>query len=561
MKNTLKRLLLTSLTLSGAVLLAACGEDAESTTPSNTGDDDDATEEVAIGSVGAMEDFKVGDTFVATETLELEILYRDLPAYPLDKEWLFFQELEEKNNVTFETVSVPLSDWEERLSVTMGAGDLPDYSTDIWAGHETPYVASGTLLPISDYVEYMPHYQSRLENWEGVNEQIENLRHQDGKYYVLPGINENILYEFGLQYNKQIFDEYGVEEPQSWDELKEALTVIRDETGKAPMTLWWQGNATMNFSAGSFDTVGGWGFMDGAMYDEETDEFVYAPMQQGYKDMITYFSELTAEGLLDIEAMTQDDEMARNKIVSLDAAVTSGNVGTMTDVNESLAEAHGEGAYEFVRMPILEGPNGRKYRGGNTNSGMMLNADLAERDDFQAVLQFIDWLYYSDEGTEFAHWGVEGVTFEKTDEVATGYLPTENIQYERFNVDAEENMQEDYGFGNAAFAYAGPAHVRQSVMEESEFEYQARMNEEVEVILPDPARPLSPVDQEQATLLSTPLKDTVDQYTFRFITGQYEIDRWDEFMEELEQQNVDQFMDIVNNAYRENQEALQGAAE
>ncbi|MDZ7835664.1 MAG: hypothetical protein U5K84_10490 [Alkalibacterium sp.] len=85
------------------------------------------------------------------------------------------------------------------------------------------------------------------------------------------------------------------------------------------------------------------------------------------------------------------------------------------------------------------------------------------------------------------------------------------------------------------------------------------MNEQVEVILPDPARPMNPIDQEQATLLATPLKDTVDQYTFRFITGQYSIDRWDEFMAELEQQNVDQFMDLVNKAYDENQEALQSA--
>ncbi|MDZ7835662.1 MAG: extracellular solute-binding protein [Alkalibacterium sp.] len=270
MKNNLRKFLLTSVTLSGALLLAACGQDAEST---ETEDGSGETAETEIGSVGAMEDFKVGDTFVATEPLELGILYRDLPAYPLDKDWLFFQELEETNNVTFDITSVPLSDWEQRLSVTMGAGDLPDYSTDIWAGHETDYVSSGTLLPISDYVDYMPHYQSRLEEWDGVNDQIENLRHQDGKYYVLPGINENIVYEFGLQYNQQVFDEYGVEEPQSWDELKDALTVLKDETGKAPMTLWWQGNATLNSAAGSFDTVGGWGFMDGAMYDEESGKY------------------------------------------------------------------------------------------------------------------------------------------------------------------------------------------------------------------------------------------------------------------------------------------------
>jgi len=87
------------------------------------------------------------------------------------------------------------------------------------------------------------------------------------------------------------------------------------------------------------------------------------------------------------------------------------------------------------------------------------------------------------------------------------------------------------------------------------------MNEEVEVLLPDPPRPLDPIDQEQASLLATPLLDTVDQYTFRFVTGQYSIDRWDEFMAELESQNVEAFLEIVNNAYRDYQEALESASE
>ena len=224
---------MSGFTLSSAVLIAACG---------NGTDGEEGADPAEVGSVGAMENYQAGDTFVATEPLELEILYRDLPAYPLDKEWMFFEVLEEEHNVSFETISVPLSDWEERLSVTMAAGDLPDYSTDIWAGHETEYVRSGTVLPISDYVEYMPHFQQRLDEWDGVQEQIDNLRFQDGKYYVLPGINENVQFDFSLAYNKTVFDEYGLEEPQSWDELRSALEVLKEETGStAPMTLWWQG--------------------------------------------------------------------------------------------------------------------------------------------------------------------------------------------------------------------------------------------------------------------------------------------------------------------------------
>lgn len=558
MKKNYKKYIMTALTLSGALLLAACGDTNE--TDGADGADGTENEEVEIGSQGAMENFSVGDTFVATEPLNLEIIYRDMPSYPLDEEWLFFQELEENNNVTFDITSVPLSDWEDRISVTMGAGDMPDYIGDMWAGHEIPYVPSGQLLPISDYIDHMPHLSQRLEEWDGVAEQMENLRQQDGKYYVLPGLNENILFEFGLMHNKTVFDEFGIEEPQSWDELRAALEILRDERGTAPMTLWWQGNALLNVGAASFGSGGwGWGYMDGVVYDQDAGEYVLTAKQEGFKDMVTYFSELTADGLLNIEALTQDDDMTRSLLVSTDAVVTSGNIGILTDISESLDEQYGEGVYEFERLPVMEGPAGKVVRGSNTNSGMILNASLAERDDFLAVLQFIDWLYYSDEGTEYAHWGIEGETFEYTDELVGGYKPVDGIRFELFNAGADESLQEDYGFGNVAFAYAGPAHIRQSILDEKEFAYQERMNEEVEVLLPDPPHPMDSVTQEEANMIGTPIQDAVNQYVFRFITGQYELDRWDEFMDELDALNADNYVDMINEAYHSHQEAISDA--
>ena len=94
-------------------------------------------------------------------------------------------------------------------------------------------------------------------------------------------------------------------------------------------------------------------------------------------------------------------------------------------------------------------------------------------------------------------------------------------------------------------------------MNDSEIAFQQSMIESRELVTPDPPYPMSQADQEQAALLSTPLKDTVDQYTMRFITGQYSLDRWDEFMSDLENQNVDGYMELINNAYEAFQETLE----
>lgn len=546
-----KKSLLLSLTLSGAILMAACNNEDGAATDSGEGD---VTEE-DIGTVGAMENFDVGDTFVATEPLDISLFYRDLSAYPFDPDWRFFEVLEEEHNVTYDAIAVPLSDFEERRSVTIAAGDMPDYVTDSWPGVENEFVASGVILPISDYVHLMPHFQDRVERW-GLQEELDNLRYLDGKYYVLPGMHENVHFDFGLKYNKTVFDEYGIEEPTSWDELRTALETLRDETDTMPMTLWWQGNATFLFAGPSFGTVGGWGFGDGAMYDEDANEFVYAPQQQGYRDMVEYFAGLVEDGLLTPEAFTQDGERTRNQLVNLESFVSSGQALTMADVNEGLEDRDDDTEYEMVRMPLLDGPAGSKVGGSRLVSGVMFNADVAERDDFLALLQYVDWLYYSDEGNEFAQWGIEGETFEKTDEVAGGYRPLDGIGYETFNPGAEESLQEDYGFGNVAFAFASNSEITLSKMDEKEIDFQQSMIDSRELVTPDPPYPMSQADQEQAALMSTPLQDTVDQYTMRFITGQYELDRWDEFMDDLDNQNVDAYMDLINEAYREFQETL-----
>lgn len=554
MKNSLKRKLMIGLSMTSALLLAACGGSGSEGDGDGSPDEEITAE--SIGNKGAMDDFKVGDTFVATEPLDISILYRDLSAYPYDPDWKFFEVLSEEHNVNYEAVVVPLSDFEERRSVTIAAGDMPDYATDSWPGVESEFVASGVIFPISDYVHLMPHFQKRVEDWD-LQEELDNLRYLDGKYYVLPGLHENVHFDFSLKYNKTIFDEHGIEEPTSWDELRSALEVLKEEEGTAPMTLWWQGNAMFSFAGPSFDTIGGWGFGDGVMYDEDLDEFVYAPMQQGYRDMVEYFAGLVDDGLLNPEAFTQDGDMTRTQLVNMESFVSSGQALTMADVNDGLADANGEGEYEFVRMPILDGPAGPKVGGSRLASGVMFNNNIAEREDLLALLQYVDWLYYSDEGNEYAQWGIEGETFVKTDETEGGYLPADNISYENFNPNADESLQEHYGFGNVAFAFASNYDITLSKMTDQEIHYQKSMIESRELLDVDPPYPMSQPDQEESSLLSTPLKDTVDQYTLRFITGQYELDRWDDFMSDLENQNVDAYLDLINNAYREFQTTLE----
>jgi len=57
------------------------------------------------------------------------------------------------------------------------------------------------------------------------------------------------------------------------------------------------------------------------------------------------------------------------------------------------------------------------------------------------------------------------------------------------------------------------------------------------------------VDREQATLLSTPLTDHVDQATLQFILGQRDLAQFDTFVTELEGKGMTRYTDMKNKAY------------
>ena len=568
MGSSLKKKLLAGLTLATATLLIACGGDTEGGSTDDGGSTDaggetngeESAEITAddIGNVNAMEDFSVGDTFYSEEPLEFSFLYRDHPNYPLDEEWTFYQMLEEKTNVTFNNVVAPLSDFAERRSVLIAAGDAPDIIANAYPGEEAQFVGSGALLPISDYVHLMPHLSQRIEEWD-VQDELDQNRQADGKYYILPGIEESVRHDYTLMINRTVFDEYGIEDPTTWDELRDALVILRDETGNVPFNDQWTGQALLNYASHSFGTVAGWGFGGGVIFDEEAEEFKYAPMEQGYRDMVEYFAGLVDEGLMDPESFTQEDETAQNSFNNLESYVISANSQTVIGQRESMAEIHGEGEYEIGKIVSPEGPAGPIVGGSRFVAGFMLSSEVAERDDFLALLQFLDWLYYSDEGNHLAWWGEEGVTYELTDEAPGGYMPLDPITYLGLNPDGTEHLQEDHGFRNGIIASGGPTALLQSVMDAEEIEFQNMTNETREVATPNPAYPLAQADQEQLALIGTPLGDTTETYTLRFITGQLELDRWDEFMADLENQNVDQYLDIINNAYQEFQANLEDA--
>ena len=72
---------------------------------------------------------------------------------------------------------------------------------------------------------------------------------------------------------------------------------------------------------------------------------------------------------------------------------------------------------------------------------------------------------------------------------------------------------------------------------------------------PFPPAPLNESELEQASLMATPIKDTVDSNTLAFILGQRPMSEWDDYVAEVEAGGVQAYLDLVNGAQKRYAEA------
>lgn len=530
----------------GPLVLSACGGAAD-------GDADAEVDMEEVG-VGAMEDYDVGDTFVATEPVEFSLLYRDHPNYPLRNDWSFFEHLEEDHNVTLSAENAPLSDWEERRSLVIGAGDAPDFIPVVYPGDETQFISGGALLPVSDYLEHMPNFTQKVEDW-GLEEDIDSLYQDDGKFYILPGLHESPQDQYSVAVRWDIWEELGYDEPETWDEFAEQLRGVKEAyPDMVPFSDRWQMDATLSFAAPNFGTQAGWGY-SGAYWDEDAEEFTYTAAQDEYRDLLEYFHGLVDDGLMDSESLVQDDDQAIQKFASGQSAAIGGNDQEILSYRTSIEEV-GEDDMEVRLIRVPAGPAGDIAPGGQTESGLVLSSSVAEQENFVALLQFIDWLYYSDEGLEFAKWGVEGETFEREGDER---VLADSIDIHGLNPEGDEELSADYGFHNGVFmpAHGSTTDLVQSMLRDEVVEFRESMadKERTPVV---PATPLDELEREQVSLTETALNDTVSTATAQFILGQRDLEDWDAFVSELEGQGMADYIDKHNEAYERAQQEIEG---
>ncbi|UOQ83508.1 ABC transporter substrate-binding protein [Gracilibacillus salinarum] len=146
---------------------------------------------------------------------------------------------EENPDIKINATFVPTNEYEQKLLVNMSSGEGMDVFALATAGAMSTYQSKGQLLEISEYVD--------TEALDNISSLIEQVKIDDGLY--------SLPYRSGawaLYYNKDIFDEAGVDYPDetwTWETYREMAKKLtyEGENGKVwgslnyePSSTWWR---------------------------------------------------------------------------------------------------------------------------------------------------------------------------------------------------------------------------------------------------------------------------------------------------------------------------------
>ena len=217
-----------------------------------------------------------------------------------------FREFESQNpDIKIKVDSVPSSMYESQLTVRLASEEGPDVYI-YWPGGRTEsQIRKDDILDITHVWDENMLFDKFKE---GV---IQGSTHTDGRMYTLPIESKPNTF----WYNKSIYNELGLVEPESWDQLMNHAKIIK-EAGYIPFAV--SGNLTRWMTAFWFDYIllntSGGEFRERLMWGEESweSEQVFNTFEI-WKEMVDagYFnSSINSADSKEVTAMVANGEAA-----------------------------------------------------------------------------------------------------------------------------------------------------------------------------------------------------------------------------------------------------------
>ncbi|HWO78402.1 MAG TPA: extracellular solute-binding protein [Bacillus sp. (in: firmicutes)] len=272
--------------------------------------------------------------------------------------------------------------YKEKLKVLSSSKKLPDVGMTWAAGFLTPYVEGNLFAPLNDLLE------------DGLQDQFVSGTTEayaiDGNTYGLP-LELNIAPIF---YNKAIFDEYGLEVPETYEDFKNVIQTLKDNN-VVPIALGnkdrWTGSLWYMYLA---DRIGGAETLTNAINRtgsfEDPALIKAAEEIQNLVDMGAFAEGYNALSDQEAKSLFMNGQAAMYLIGSWDLP----NYTTNTDVPQEFRDSVG-----FFNFPTVEGNGDLNSWVGGPGVGLFVSENSKVKEEAKKFVKYF-----------VEQWGQQAVT-------------------------------------------------------------------------------------------------------------------------------------------------------
>lgn len=503
-----------------------------------------------LTSCGDMKTAKKADD---NAPVEISILISQGSDIVLNSQQPVIKEIERRLGVTLNLICIPSSDYQEKRNIILNSGQMPDIITNVWADEISRFAVNGMILPISDYEDKLTEFKRRVAEW-GLDKEIDGIRELDNKFYILPALSPELKQNDVYIVNKELFEENGMKIPDSLEELYGELVILK---GKYPDLLafgdMYNGDQFLSVIAESFDTNGGWSLPYLYSYNYETGEWYFAPTSSQYFNLVSYLKKLADAKLLSEDLFTQDMDLYLNKFCSGKYAVTTGTAADKSRYKSYWADRGQEKTVDFMLPPA--GPDGTRMTkpASRISGGVALSAEAVKKPYFDKILQFCDWLYYSDEAAQLTKVGIEGVTYH----AENGELVFNNDIQTRENNSASKTLTNDFGCSimglSTLVSEAMPEKYynlfQNSLYTDEDIRFFDELGSRNMIALDDPILKFTNSEANEVRTLIASLKEYTKPMLIKFIYGAESMDKWQEYEQRCRELGSERLVEIARTAW------------
>lgn len=348
--------------------------------------------------------------------------------------------LEEKFGFSASFQSFDWSTYKMQYQILAATDTLPDVFTNLLlSSNDTNDVAlynqmieDETIHPLPDDLSDYPHLEKLLSKYE-------YLRHKDGHMYAIPHpiFTEDILSssDAAMLVRKDWMTTLGIQAPQNINEFISMVTAfaLQDPDGNGK-------NDTIGYNVNNLPALGKWVMLGIApecnvySWIHDTDG-LYRPswMTDAFRNVVTIYRDLYKLGGLDSDFYVKNPSTVVNDFITgkLGAMEYKSSASSLAELRE-LWNTQNDVPFDACVdvLPTFPAPDGKCYSNSSNSfwSEAYISSNVTD-DELHIILSLIDYLL-SDEGADLYNYGIQGTDYSiASDHSITSQIADENSSH------------------------------------------------------------------------------------------------------------------------------------